>query len=125
LLILRLRRLESVAIPDKLAAGEVLVKMIAAPVTEFDASFIAGFGAKRTGIVLPATAGNEGLGVVQGVGAGVEDISEGDHVMPTISGVGEFSAAMPRPRPPFRTHPVRLAHIWLCFSARPELSSMR
>lgn len=88
------RSLETMAIPDKLAAGEVLIKMIAAPVTEFDASFIAGFGAERAGTVLPATAGNEGLGVVLGVGAGVEGIAEGDHVMPTVSGVGESIALL-------------------------------
>ncbi|KAA0157600.1 hypothetical protein FNF27_00517 [Cafeteria roenbergensis] len=82
---------ESVAMPDKLGEGEVLVKMIAAPITEFDASFISGFGAKRAGTVLPATGGNEGLGIVQGVGAGVSGFSEGDHVVPTVSGVGTWA----------------------------------
>ena len=83
--------------PDKLGEGEVLVKMIAAPITEFDASFISGFGAKRAGSVLPATGGNEGLGIVQGVGAGVSGFSEGDHVVPTVSGVGESTARPARP----------------------------
>lgn len=69
----------------------MLVKMIAAPVTEFDASLISGFGAKRVGISLPATGGMEGLGVVQGVGPDVKDIKEGDHVVPTVAGVGTWA----------------------------------
>jgi NADPH:quinone reductase-like Zn-dependent oxidoreductase len=83
--------MESVAVPSSLKADQVLVKMIAAPITEFDGSIIAGFGAKRMGTVLPATGGSEGFGVVQGVGPSVKDLKEGDYVVPTVAGVGTWA----------------------------------
>jgi len=78
-----------VGIPDTLGSDEVLIKMVAAPITEFDTNLIAGFGTQYAGTVLPATGGMEGLGIVVGVGSGVTDFKEGTYVVPTVAGVGE------------------------------------
>lgn len=57
-------------------AGEVTLKLLAAPVHPSDLGMIAGtYGRKRD---LPAIGGREGLGEVVAVGAGVADWKEGD-----------------------------------------------
>lgn len=59
-------------------AGEVSVKMLAAPLNTSDFNMVEGtYGIKAK---LPAVGGNEGVAVVTGVGSGVTGISENDWV---------------------------------------------
>ena len=65
--------------------GQVLVRMLAAPITASDLSAIAGFGAEK-GLVLPRVAGNEGVGVVEVAAGGLK---KGDVVVASRPGLGE------------------------------------
>ncbi|HWE57408.1 MAG TPA: Zn-dependent alcohol dehydrogenase [Acidimicrobiales bacterium] len=59
-------------------AGEVRVRMSAAGVCHSDLNVVHRGG---TGMFLPAVLGHEGAGIVEEVGAGVEDVAVGDHVV--------------------------------------------
>jgi NADPH:quinone reductase-like Zn-dependent oxidoreductase len=65
-------RLESADGPEKLADGEVLIELIAAPVHPSDIGMITG----RYGCLpkLPAIGGREGIGKIVGAGAGCGDL---------------------------------------------------
>ncbi|EFO86035.1 CRE-MECR-1 protein [Caenorhabditis remanei] len=81
-------QLKSVNIAENPAAGEVLVKWIAAPVNPADLNQIQGvYPVKPT---LPAVGGNEGFGKVISVGSNVTSVKEGDHVIPNKSGLGTW-----------------------------------
>lgn len=58
-------------------AGEVLVKIAAAGVCHSDYHLVTG----ATKHAMPVVAGHEGAGVVEAVGAGVENLQPGDHVI--------------------------------------------
>jgi len=60
-------------------SGEVLVRMIAAPIHPADLNLIEGKYPIRP--VLPATAGSEGAGVVKAIGDDVEQVAPGDVVL--------------------------------------------
>lgn len=69
-------------------AGEVSVKMLAAPLNTSDFNMVEGtYGIKAK---LPAVGGNEGVAVVTGVGSGVTGISENDWVIPSSPGFGTW-----------------------------------
>jgi NADPH:quinone reductase-like Zn-dependent oxidoreductase len=69
--------------------GQVLVKLLAAPVNPADINFIEGvYGIKPA---LPATAGLEGCGEVLEVGEGVDDIHPGAMVM-RLRGYGSWAS---------------------------------
>ena len=57
--------------------GEVLVKIAAAGVCHSDYHLVSG----ATKHPMPVVAGHEGAGMVEAVGAGVKEISVGDHVI--------------------------------------------
>lgn len=61
--------------------GEVLVKLGAVGVCQTDHSALAG----RLPIPMPIVLGHEGAGVVEGVGAGVDHLNPGDHVVLSIT----------------------------------------
>jgi alcohol dehydrogenase len=61
--------------------GEVLVRIAAAGLCHSDLSFIDG---TQTHISLPAVLGHEAAGVVVELGAGVDDLQVGDHVVTTF-----------------------------------------
>lgn len=75
-------RLESASVPTA-GSSQVVVKILAAPVSELDAAVAAG---RASG-----TVGNEGVGVVTQVGSGVSDIAVNDWVVPTTAGAGTFA----------------------------------
>jgi NDMA-dependent alcohol dehydrogenase len=58
-------------------AGEVLVRIAAAGVCHSDYHLVSGATKHR----MPLVAGHEGAGVVEAVGAGVRDLTPGDHVI--------------------------------------------
>lgn len=62
---------------DPPGAGEVLVKVAAAGVCHSDLSVVEGVRPRP----MPMVLGHEASGVVAGVGPGVEDFAEGDHVV--------------------------------------------
>lgn len=62
--------------------GEVLVEVRAAGVCHSDLSVVAGLR-KRA---LPVVGGHEGAGIVREVGAGVQGLRAGDHVVMTVAG---------------------------------------
>lgn len=71
--------LEEIAVPEP-RPGEILVEMVAAPVNPADLNVIEGkYGALPD---LPSVIGNEGVGRVVGMGAGVEGFGTGDLVLP-------------------------------------------
>lgn len=59
------------------AAGEVLVEIVAAGLCHSDLSTIEGIRTRP----VPAVLGHEAAGIVREVGAGVDDLKEGDHVV--------------------------------------------
>ncbi len=66
--------------------SQVVVRMLAAPVHELDAAVVSGRAGRFVG-----TAGNEGVGVVTSVGAGVNNIAVNDWVVPAAAGLGTFA----------------------------------
>ncbi|CAH0563454.1 unnamed protein product [Brassicogethes aeneus] len=68
--------------------GEVLIKMLAAPVNPADINTIQGKYPSKP--PLPAVPGNEGVGKVEKVGGGVTDICVGDHVVPLTNNLGTW-----------------------------------
>jgi aryl-alcohol dehydrogenase len=72
---------------DEPRADEVLVRMVATGLCHTDLS-------ARAGIVpfpLPGVLGHEGAGVVESVGAGVQRVARGDHVLASFSSCGRCS----------------------------------
>ncbi|XP_044252584.1 enoyl-[acyl-carrier-protein] reductase, mitochondrial [Tribolium madens] len=67
---------------------EVIVKMLAAPVNPADINTIQGKYPSRP--PLPAVPGNEGVGEVVCVGKGVNDLKEGDRVVPLVNALGTW-----------------------------------
>jgi len=83
-------RVETVALDTSaLRASDVLVRMVAAPVTALDVAQITGYAGAGAG---PRAAGTEGLGVVEQAGAS-SGLKAGDVVVASKRGVGECSAA--------------------------------
>jgi len=81
-------KLETENLPDKLAAGDVLVKMLAAPIHPADLNMIEGSYPLRS--KLPAVGGNEGAAQVLEVGENVSNIKVGDRVIFTQPGLGTW-----------------------------------
>jgi trans-2-enoyl-CoA reductase len=80
-------KLEEMKVPE-MGVDEIEVSMIAAPVNPSDINQIQGlYPIKPT---LPAVGGNEGVGVVTGVGSSVDTVKEGDIVMPIQPGIGTW-----------------------------------
>lgn len=70
--------------------GEVLVRMLAAPVNPADINTIQGKYPSKP--KLPAVPGNEGVGEVVKVGSGVKNLKEGDHVVPLATNLGTWQS---------------------------------
>lgn len=70
-----------------LGAKQVLVKMVAAPITATDLSTIAGFGSAGSAAGFPRVAGNEGVGIVEAAGASA-GLKKGDVVVASRAGLG-------------------------------------
>ena len=82
-----LRRSE-IPLPKSLAADEISVRMMAAPVNPADINMIQGSYPVKPN--LPAVGGNEGVGEVVSVGAEVSAVKPGDWVVPNCSGCGTW-----------------------------------
>src|SRR5687768_4217360 len=68
---------------------EVVVRMLAAPVSALDLTTVKGTSAAASKLIsLPAVAGNEGVGVVTQVGKSVSSLQVNDHVIPSRLGLG-------------------------------------
>ena len=90
-------RVETVRIDTAaLKPTEVLVRVLAAPITPSDVSQVAGFGANSK-VAFPRVAGNEGVGVVEAVGGAVSSLTKGDFVVASTSGLGACASATPPP----------------------------
>ena len=74
-------------------AGEVLVRMLAAPVNPADLNVIEGTYGELPS--LPCTIGNEGVGVVEQVGASVHGLSVGQTVLPLSFGTWAEKMVVP------------------------------
>jgi mitochondrial enoyl-[acyl-carrier protein] reductase / trans-2-enoyl-CoA reductase len=87
---LKVLKLEQVDAVDtsKIGPKEMVLKMLAAPINPSDTLMVQG----RYGIAakLPATAGNEGVGVVQALGKDVSSFKVGDWVIPRGGGFGTW-----------------------------------
>jgi len=68
-------------------AGQVLLRMLAAPVGAFCLPAVAGH---MKGVGGSGVAGFEGVGVVESVGSGVSGLKEGDTVIPGMPGFGTW-----------------------------------
>lgn len=75
-------------LPSELGAGQVLVRMLAAPINPADINMIQGVYPVKP--QLPAVGGNEGVGEVVEVGSSVSDLRRGDWVIPSFSGWGTW-----------------------------------
>jgi trans-2-enoyl-CoA reductase len=85
-------RVEEVCLLEP-AAGEVLVRMLAAPINPADVNVIEGtYGELPT---LPCTIGNEGVGVVERVGSAVQGVSVGQTVLPLAFGTWAEKMVVP------------------------------
>ncbi len=71
-----------------LKANEIVVKMVAAPITPVDLAQISGYAGKAAG---PRVGGNEGVGIVEEAGAS-SGLKKGDMVAASRLGVGAYSA---------------------------------
>ena len=74
-------------------AGEVLVRMLAAPVNPADLNVIEGTYGELPS--LPCTIGNEGVGVVEQVGSSVHGLSVGQAVLPLSFGTWAEKMVVP------------------------------
>ena len=74
-------------------AGEVLVRMLAAPVNPADLNVIEGTYGELP--ALPCTIGNEGVGVVEQVGSSVHGLSVGQTVLPLSFGTWAEKIVVP------------------------------
>eukprot|EP00899_Mesostigma_viride_P024532 jgi/Mesvir1/5263/Mv15377-RA.1 len=80
---------ENRSVPDP-KAGEVSIKMLAAPINPADINYIEGtYGVKPA--TLPAVAGLEGVGQVTALGAGVTSLKVGDWVVPAGASFGTWA----------------------------------
>jgi hypothetical protein len=85
------RRTESFKLDTAtMGAGDVLVKMVAAPITPADLAQVTGFAGRSSGF--PRVGGNEGVGVVQAAGDN-SGLKAGDVVVASKGGVGESRTA--------------------------------
>lgn len=75
-------------VSEDLSDNQVLVKMLAAPITPNDFTQVKGFGASRG--AAGGVAGNEGVGVVMSVGSSVTDLKANDYVVPAGVGFGTW-----------------------------------
>lgn len=74
------------SVSEDVKPNQVIVKMLAAPISPIDFSQIKGFGSsRRTGV-----AGNEGVGKVVSTGSAVTDLKVNDLVVPAQAGVGTW-----------------------------------
>mmetsp|Transcript_28079 Transcript_28079/g.47240 ORF Transcript_28079/g.47240 Transcript_28079/m.47240 type:complete len:378 (+) Transcript_28079:46-1179(+) len=81
--------LENVEGIGSLGASEVALKFIAAPINPSDINLAEGtYGTK---VPLPAVGGNEGVAMVDKVGASVKSLKEGDWVIPTKAPFGTWT----------------------------------
>lgn len=80
-------RIESESIADP-QDDEVLVKLLAAPVNPADINTIQGKYPVK--IVLPCVPGNEGVAEVVKVGPNVDELKEGDRVIPLVNALGTW-----------------------------------
>ncbi|KAF0853019.1 mitochondrial trans-2-enoyl-CoA reductase (NADPH) [Andalucia godoyi] len=81
---------ESIELPKSLGDSQVLVRMVAAPINPADLNAVQGnYGIKTS--AFPATAGNEGVGIVEKVGSLVKTLKAGDVVIPTKPGLGTWA----------------------------------
>jgi trans-2-enoyl-CoA reductase len=87
---LEVLRVERWELPEP-GEGQVLVRMKAAPVNPADVNVIEGRYGKRPS--LPAAIGNEGVGVVERLGPGVDRLAAGQWVRP-VPGVGSWRGAL-------------------------------
>jgi len=88
-------RVEKEVIPSKVGPNEVIVKMKAAPINPADLNLVEGnYGVKP---VLPAYAGNEGLGSIIAVGSAVKGLSVDDWVIPGQPGLGTWRTHLVAP----------------------------
>lgn len=82
-------KLETVKI-SSVGSSQVVVRMLAAPITPSDVSTIAGFGSRDA--TFPRVCGNEGVGRVEAVGSAVTDLKVGDTVVASSPGAGTWSS---------------------------------
>lgn len=68
--------------------NEVLIRMLAAPVNPADINTIQGKYPSKP--ALPAVPGNEGVGQVVEIGSNVNNVQEGDHVVPLTNNLGTW-----------------------------------
>lgn len=68
-------------------AGDVFVKMVAAPITPADISQVTGFAGKAASF--PRVGGNEGVGIVEEAGAS-SGLKKGDVVVASKGGIGWY-----------------------------------
>jgi trans-2-enoyl-CoA reductase len=87
---LEVLRLERWELPEP-GEGQALVRMLAAPINPADINVIEGRYGKRPS--LPAAVGNEGVGVVERLGPGVDRLTVGQQVRP-VPGVGTWRGAL-------------------------------
>jgi len=91
----RVLKLENISLSDNLNNGEVLVKMKASPINPSDVNIVQGsYGSK---ILPPSTAGNEGVGIVEKVGANVTNLKVNDRVILMKEGYGTWSSHLIAP----------------------------
>jgi len=70
-----------IPLPNSLAANEVLIKWLVAPINPADLNIIEGvYGVKAK---LPGVGGTEGVGIVVETGSNVKGVAKDDHVIPS------------------------------------------
>ena len=85
-------QVESVTLDTaSVGAGDVLVRMVAAPLTALDVAAVTGFGGRAP--AFPRVGGNEGLGIVEQAGAS-SGLAKGDVVVASKPGVGAYTYTM-------------------------------
>ncbi len=85
-------RVEEIPTPAP-APGEVLIRMLAAPINPADLNVIEGTYGELP--PLPATIGNEGCGEILALGAGVENLRVGQKVLPFAFGTWARELVLP------------------------------
>lgn len=106
---------------DELKGNGVHVKMLAAPINPADLNMVEGSYALLP--ALPAVAGNEGVGVVERVGADVKNLAVGDLVIAGAAGLGTWRtqgvfAADKLLKVPKDVKPGALASVCVCVKTR-------
>eukprot|EP00038_Savillea_parva_P013160 m.7497 g.7497 ORF g.7497 m.7497 type:complete len:416 (-) comp2451_c0_seq2:4489-5736(-) len=82
---------ESMDVNEDVSDGDVLVEMLAAPINPADINQVQGVYPKLPD-ALPAVGGNEGVGKVTAMGAGVTEVAVGDLVIPAVSSWGTWQS---------------------------------